>query len=168
MALQDGEIVGLNKDVHFIIPDVAQVIFWNTVCDSISRWKEPRTKSPYTSDPYLHSVPKKARLFFLFFCQGWPTKLGKLDKFLRNEKESMCILSDLFNIQSWDLSCSCSHWIFTAFTHQLGHTASLFSLFVVELSGRCCIVCSRCYRLSIDVGESFILYWLHFCVGLHF
>lgn len=45
----------------------------------------------------------------------------------------MCILSDLFNMLSWVLICSCSHWILAAFTHQVGHAASLFRLFVGEL-----------------------------------
>lgn len=69
-------------------------------------------------------------------------------------RKRVCILSDLFNIQSWDLSCSCGHWIFTAFTHQVGHTASLFSLFVVALTDGCSSICSRCCHYTLTVHKS--------------
>lgn len=89
---------------------------------------------------------------------------------LQKWKESMCILSDLFNIQLWDLICSCSHWIFTAFTHQVGHAASLFSLFVVGLSDGCRVVWSECCGYPLTVSKSFFSFrkkhWLHFHVAL--
>jgi len=127
-------------------------------CGIISRWKEPQTITPHSA------LIRATQIWILYqegklsFCHGWPTKLGKLDKFLRNEERAW---SDLFNTQFWDLSRSCSHWIFTAFTHQVGHAASLFSVFVVCL--RCCH-----YPLivSVSVFSMHKEYCLHFHVGV--
>lgn len=102
----------------------------------ISRWKD---SSKYN---LFHSFFQRPKFWFKrrlieFFLIRWPTKLCKLHKFFINEKAACA--SDLFDMLSWDLICSCSHWILTAFTQQVGHAVSLFGLFVAELDLGCLI-----------------------------